>query len=186
MAASNLNRNFLAETERLLLRELDFSDEKDLFEMDSDPEVHRFIDKQPVKTPEEVRKVIIMIRKQYQENGIARWAVTEKATGECIGWSGLKFHRNPLNNHVDIYELGYRFKRKHWGKGYATESSKAVIEYAFRHLPVTTLYAITDPDNTQSRRVLEKLGFVLTEIFDYDGVATTWYELHQHHSISGE
>ncbi|MFM8372886.1 MAG: GNAT family N-acetyltransferase; N-acetyltransferase, partial [Bacteroidota bacterium] len=72
------------------------------------------------------------------------------------------------------------------GKGYATESSKAVIEYAFRHLPVTTLYAITDPDNTQSRRVLEKLGFVLTEIFDYDGVATTWYELHQHHSISGE
>lgn len=169
----------LAESERLLLRELDYTDEDDLFEMDSDPEVHLFIENQPVQTRSEIKRVIEIIRKQYQENGIARWAVVDKVTGECVGWSGLKFHRQPINNQLNFYELGYRFKRKHWGKGYATEASRAVIEYGLHHLKVSTLYAITNPENISSRRVLEKLGFVYEETFDYEGAPTTWYVLHK-------
>jgi [ribosomal protein S5]-alanine N-acetyltransferase len=118
----------LIETERLILRELEYTDEKDLFEMDSDPEVHLFIENNPVKSIDEITKVIEMLKVQYKENGIARWAVVDKLTNECVGWSGLKHFNQPLNNHNNFYELGYRFKKKHWGKGFATESSNAILD----------------------------------------------------------
>lgn len=167
----------LIETERLILRELEYTDEKDLFEMDSDPEVHLYIENKPAKSIEEITKVIDMIKNQYQENGIARWAVVDKLTNECVGWSGLKYFSQPLNKHNNFYELGYRFKRKHWGKGYATESSKAILEYGFKHLNTDTIFAITDPKNINSKNVLIKLGFEFKETFDYEGDPTDWFEL---------
>jgi len=167
----------LIETERLILRELEYTDDKDLFEMDSDPEVHLFIENNPVKSIDEITKVIEMLKVQYNENGIARWAVVDKSTNECIGWSGLKYFNQPLNNHNNFYELGYRFKRKHWGKGFATESSNAILDYGFKNLNTDTIYAITDPKNENSKKVLTKLGFDFKETFDYEGDPTDWFEL---------
>lgn len=136
--------NILLETERLILRELEYTDENDLFEMDSDPEVHLFIENNPVKSIDEITKVIEMLKKQYQENGIARWAVIDKLTNECIGWAGLKYFDRPLNNHHNFYELGYRFKKKHWGKGFATESSIAILDYGFSNLNIDQIFTIVD------------------------------------------
>ncbi len=167
----------VAETERLILRELDYIDQDDLFEMDSDPEVHLYIENNPVQSMDEIIKVIGMLKKQYQENGIARWAVVDKATNECVGWSGLKFFTEPLNHHNHFYELGYRFKKKHWGKGFATESSTAILNYGFKNLNVDSIYAITDPKNANSKKVLAKLGFDFKETFDYEGDPTDWFEL---------
>lgn len=98
-----VDEDFLIETERLFLRELEYSDENDLFEMDSDPEVHLYIENNPVKSIDQIQKAIEMLKKQYQENGIARWAVVDKLTNECMGWSGLKYFDDPLNNHNDFY-----------------------------------------------------------------------------------
>lgn len=165
------------ETERLILREFEFTDTNDLFEMDSDPAVHLYIENKPVKSIDEITKVIGVLKKQYLENGIARWAVIDKITNECVGWSGLKYFTEPLNNHIHFYELGYRFKRKHWGKGYATESSKAVVEYGFKNLNLDSIFAITDPQNLNSKKVLTKLGFDFKETFDYEGDLTDWFEL---------
>lgn len=167
----------LLETERLLLREVEYTDENDLFEMDSDPEVHLYIENKPVHSIEQIQKAIGMLKNQYKENGIARWAVVDKLTKECIGWSGLKFFNHPLNNHADFYELGYRFKKKHWGKGFATESSTAVLDYGFKNLDTNTIFAITDPRNINSKKVLTKLGFEFQETFDYEGDPTDWFEL---------
>ena len=167
----------VVETERLILRELEFTDEDDLFEMDSDPEVHFFIENNPVKSIDEITKVIEMLKKQYKENGIARWAVVDKLTNECIGWSGLKYFNQPLNKHNNFYELGYRFKKKHWGKGFATESSIAILDYGFANLNVDKIFAITDPKNANSKKVLSKLGFEFQETFDYEGDPTDWFEL---------
>ena len=167
----------LIETERLILRELEYADENDLFEMDSDPEVHLYIENNPVKSIDEIQKVIEMLKKQYRENGIARWAVVDKLTNECIGWSGLKYFDEPLNNQNNFYELGYRFKKKHWGKGFATESSIAILDYGFKNLNTDTIFAITDPKNVNSKKVLTKLGFDLQETFDYEGDPTDWFEL---------
>ena len=97
----------IAETERLYLRELEYTDTNDLFEMDSDPEVQLYLENNPVKSIDEIRKVIAMLKKQYTEYGIARWAVVDKLTNECIGWAGLKYFNEPLNNHNNFYELGY-------------------------------------------------------------------------------
>jgi len=167
----------IIETERLILRELEYTDENDLFEMDADPEVHLFIENNPVKSIDEITKVIEMLKKQYKENGIARWAVVDKLTNECIGWSGLKYYKQPLNNHSNFYELGYRFKKKHWGKGFATESSNAILDYGFINLNTDTIFAITDPENVNSKKVLSKLGFNFKETFNYEGTPTDWFEL---------
>jgi len=77
------------ETERLYIRELLPEDEEGMFEMDSDPEVHRFVGQRPIKTHEEAHNTINFIRKQYEDNGIGRWAVIEKETNGFIGWTGF-------------------------------------------------------------------------------------------------
>ncbi|MGF1586120.1 MAG: GNAT family N-acetyltransferase [Bacteroidales bacterium] len=164
-------------TERLFLRELDFSDENDIFEMDSDPDVHRFIDNNPVKSITQTREFIEAIQNQYKESGVARMAVVCKETHECLGWAGLEFFKTPVNNHVNFYELGYRFKKKHWGKGYATESSKAIIGYGFEQLNINTIFAITYPTHTDSQRVLNKLGFKHANAFNYGRDLMYWFEL---------
>jgi ribosomal-protein-alanine N-acetyltransferase len=164
------------ETERLIIRELLPTDDEAMFELDSDPQVHEFLGKSPVKTIEEVRDIIAFIRQQYIHNGIGRWAMVEKASGNFIGWTGLKLVRNTVNNHTDFYDLGYRLIKKYWGKGYATESAIACRDYGFNMLHQDKLCAITDVNNLDSRKVLEKAGFKCLETFDYEGEPHFWLE----------
>ena len=63
------------------------------------------------------------------------------------------------------------------GKGFATESSSAILNYGFNHLNILSIYAITDPKNVNSKKVLTKLGFDFIETFDYEGDLTDWFEL---------
>lgn len=168
---------YILETQRLYLRKIEACDIYDLFEMDSDPEVHRYIENDPVKSKDQIAEVVEMLHRQYRENGIAHWAVIDKETLECVGWAGLKLFREPLNNHEGFHELGYRFKQKHWGKGFATESSKAILEYGFGQIGLDAMYAITPPENENSIKVLGKLGFRFTGQFDYEGDLTNWFEL---------
>lgn len=166
------------ETPRLIIREIELTDVDDMFEIDSDPEVHKYISQSPIQTKDEILGYIAMIQQQYKDNGIARWAVTDKITNEMLGWCGIKFYTDKLNSHKNFYEHGYRFKQKHWGKGLATESSKAVLDWAFKNLDTDKIYAITDLDNEGSIHVLTKLGFELKEVFQYDeNLECNWFEL---------
>ncbi|WCT13136.1 GNAT family N-acetyltransferase [Mucilaginibacter jinjuensis] len=164
------------ETDRLIIRELLPSDDAGIFELDSDPEVHEYLGRSPIKNIEEARDVIAFIREQYITNGIGRWAMVEKTSGNFIGWTGLKLIRDTVNNHTHFYDLGYRLIKKYWGKGYATESAIACRDYGFNELNQPVLYAITDVGNVGSRKVLEKAGFTCLETFDYDGVPHFWLE----------
>src|SRR5688572_5204127 len=101
-----------AETPRLILRELHPSDDAGMFELDSDPEVHRYLGGQTVESIDQCRAIIEMVRQQYIDNGIGRWAVIEKSSGSFIGWAGLKLVRTITNGHTDFYDLGYRLIRK--------------------------------------------------------------------------
>lgn len=103
------------ETDRLILREMLPEDDEALFAMDSDPEVHKFLGNKPVTDMEDCRKTIEQLRKQYVENGIGRWAVIEKSSGQFVGWSGIKYFKDSVNNHDRFYEVGYRFNRASWG-----------------------------------------------------------------------
>ena len=165
------------ETERLILRELLLSDVDGMFELDSNPNVHLFLGNKPVKDSKESLDQIKNIQQQYAAFGTGRRAVILKETNEFLGWSGIKFIRNEINNHKDFYEIGYRFIEKHWGKGYATEAGKAFIDHAFNIMKVDTLYAYADAGNEGSRRILEKLGLRYVNSFEYEEELEVWYEL---------
>jgi len=165
------------ETERLILRELLLSDVDGMFELDSNPNVHLFLGNKPVKNVEESLDQIKNIQQQYIALGTGRWAVVLKETGEFMGWSGIKFITNEINNHKDFYEIGYRFIEKHWRKGYATEAGKAFVDYAFNVMKVEALYAYADAGNEGSRKILEKLGLRYVNSFKYEGEMEVWYEL---------
>lgn len=164
------------ETERLLLRELQPSDDVGMFELDSNPAVHTYLGKNPVTDIEQVREAIANIRQQYLENGIGRWAVILKETGEFIGWSGLKLNKN-VNGHDTYYDLGYRFIEKHWGKGYACETAKAFVDFGFNEMKLEKINAYADFDNFASLKVLEKAGLHFVNFFDEDGISQAWYEI---------
>jgi ribosomal-protein-alanine N-acetyltransferase len=166
------------ETERLLLREFLESDLENLFEMESNPNVHIFVGKKPLKQIDEARAYIQIIQQQYKDFGTGRWAVVLKETGEFIGWSGIKFITKEINNHKDFYEIGYRFNEKHWGKGYATESGKAFMDHAFNNMKVDAVYAYADEGNDNSRKILEKLGLHYVNTFEYEDETEVWYEMH--------
>jgi RimJ/RimL family protein N-acetyltransferase len=175
---------FCIETPRLLIRELLPEDDEGMFAMDSDPEVHRYLGGKTFTSIAQSREIIGFVRQQYQFNGIGRWAVVLKETGAFIGWTGFKLIQEPVNGHVNHYDFGYRHRREYWGQGYAFEAAAAALQYGLDTLQFRDVYAMTDPDNQGSRRILEKLGFRLVGIFPYDGTPlwregqpTTWYQL---------
>lgn len=165
------------ETERLLLREVIASDLNGMFELDSNPNVHIYIGGKPVTTIEQSVVYIENLQQQYKDFGTGRWAVILKETNEFLGWSGIKFITDEINNHKNFYEIGYRFIEKHWGKGYATEAGKAFIEYAFNNLKADAVYAYADAGNDNSRKILEKLGLRYVNSFEYQEELEVWYEL---------
>lgn len=166
-----------AETERLILRELLPTDAAGMFEMDGDPEVHLYLGNKPFSTLEESQANIEFIRRQYVENGIGRWAVIEKKSNNFVGWAGLKLITETTNNRINYYDLGYRFSKKHWGKGYATESASAARDYAFNTLKLPEIIGIADTQNLGSIHVLEKVGLKRISLFDYQNIKHHWMEM---------
>lgn len=169
------------ETERLLLREFELSDAEGMFELESNPNVHRYVGNKPISHIDESHAYIKFVQQQYKDFGTGRWAVILKETNEFIGWSGIKFITNEINSHKDFYEIGYRFIERHWGKGYATEAGKAFVEYAFNELKADALYAYADAGNENSRKILEKLGLQYVNSFEYEEESEVWYELKNPH-----
>jgi len=166
-----------AETERLILRAIVPSDVDAMFELDSDPAVHKYLGGRPVKTKQQIEKIIEFVRKQYQENGIGRWAVIDKSSDQFIGWTGLKLVKETINNQSNYYDLGYRLIRKYWGKGLATESAIASLNFGFNEMNLKEIIAIAQIENKASNRVIQKLGFEFENSFEYDNASHNWHSL---------
>ncbi|MBD1397853.1 GNAT family N-acetyltransferase [Pontibacter sp. JH31] len=169
--------HIFVETERLILRELLPSDDLGMFELDSDVEVQRYLGNKPIKQIAEARETIDFIRKQYQENGIGRWAVVEKESNNFVGWAGLKLVKDRTNNHINYHDLGYRLIRRYWGRGYATEAANASLKYGFERLVLERVYGMCDVENATSRKVLEKVGLKLMGTFDLEGIPHYWFNI---------
>jgi ribosomal-protein-alanine N-acetyltransferase len=167
----------LIETDRLYFRELVDADDLSIFDLDSDPEVHHYLGNNPIKNIDQARDTIKYIRHQYVDKGIGRLAIIEKETNNFVGWGGFKFITELTNGHQNYYDLGYRLIRKYWGKGYATESSRAAVNFAFNQLKLPVIYAIADINNLSSQKVLEKCGFENKALFDYGTIPHYWFEL---------
>ena len=156
------------------------SDAKGMFELDSNPIVHKYLGNKPVKTKQQAVDVIQFIRKQYKERGIGRWAAIEKSSGDFIGWSGLKLNldkKEELNGRRNFYDIGYRFIPRFWGKGYATESALAILDYGFNDLNIKTIFGAAEIDNIASNKILQKIGLQFINKFRFEDGIANWYEL---------
>lgn len=152
------------ETERLMLRRFTEADADNLVELDSDPDVMRYLSGGGA-TPRDVieRDILPRFLRSYEPHaGFGYWVAMERATGAFLGWFG--FHP-PDGSGLDVVELGYRLRRAAWGKGYATEGSRALIRRGFVAQGVRRVFATTYQDNLASRRVMEKLGMTLVRRF---------------------
>lgn len=169
--------NLILETDRLILREILVSDAEAFFAMDNNPNVHRYLWNKPTQKIEETLEIITFVRKQYLDNGIGRFAIISKETKEFMGWAGLKFNTEMVNNKTNFYDIGYRLDEKFWGRGYASEASFAWVQYAFETLKIKTIEAATHIENVASNRILQKIGMQFTEQYQEDGVSWNWYQL---------
>jgi ribosomal-protein-alanine N-acetyltransferase len=169
-----MSRAVYIETDRLLLGEIIAEDAARMFELDSSPEVHKYLCDRVPETIEDSLKIIGYIRQQYAENGCRRLAMIEKATGDFIGWTGIKLEEQETNVHVDFYDLGYRLIPRYWGRGFATESALAS---GFDKLGLEVIHGATDARNIASGKVLTKAGLKLIEQFEEDGYLCNWYGL---------
>lgn len=140
----------------MFFREFRAGEARLLFELDSDPEVMRFISKgEPtplVKLEEETLPRILGHYRQSPPRGC--WAVHLRDGGEFIGW----FFLRPDKITPEEMELGYRLKRNAWGRGLATEGSRALLRKAFEDWGYAKVCARTLVCNLASRRVMEKAG----------------------------
>lgn len=154
---------------------MDVHDLDGLYELDSDEDVHEFLGKKPVIDKVQVMENINSFKRQYLDNGTARLAIIDKATGNFIGWSGLKWITESTNSHIHYYDLGYRIIKRYWGLGLATETAIASLHYAFKTLKANEVYAMADCGNVASNRILLKVGLRYIEQFNHYNVPHNWY-----------
>ena len=152
------------ETEHLVLRRFTEGDAENLFELDGDPEVMRFLTGGEPTPHDVIRDETLprFLRDYERFPGFGYWAAIEKSTGKFVGW--FEF-RPPEGSSPDEVELGYRLSRSAWGKGYATEGSRALIRKGFTELGVRRVVAQTMAVNVASRRVMEKAGLTYVRAF---------------------
>jgi len=145
------------ETGRLVLRRFTRSDAELLVELDSDPEVMRHLTggRTTPRTRVETAVLPAIIREYTDCPGFGTFATHTKADGEFIGWCMLL---PESGSPTDEAELGYRLRKPVWGKGYAVEGSRALIDYGFTDRGLRRIVAETMAVNGQSRRVMEKVG----------------------------
>lgn len=171
--------DLIIETDRLIMRAFRFEDAEALFEMDSNPAVHQYLWQKPITKIEEVHAYIEMVTNQYTTNKIGRFSTLLKETNELIGWTGIKYVNDHVENgNTNFYDYGYRLNEKFWNKGYATEASKAWLDYAFNQMNIAEMNAYTHAENGASNHVLQKVGFQFIENYpDEQDVLWKWWQL---------
>ncbi|MFH8586264.1 GNAT family N-acetyltransferase [Streptomyces celluloflavus] len=151
------------ETERLALRRFITDDADLLIELDSDPAVMRYLTGGNPTAPEVIReRHLPNILNGYEKWGgdLGLFAAHEKDGNAFIGWFIL---RPEPEGPLDEVELGYRLRQAAWGKGYATEGSRALLGKAFTELGVRMVWAETMSVNHGSRNIMKKLEMTLAD-----------------------
>jgi len=142
------------ETLRLSMRDFTLDDVDDLYALNSDPRVMKYIaDGKPSTRDEVARQLRRFVRypRLYPDLGI--WHTSRRDTGAFIGFFALNY----TGKTTDI-EIGYRLLRNAWGQGYATEGATALAQYGFDDLGLDRIIGVTHPGNQASQRVLMKAG----------------------------
>ena len=165
--------NIIFQSPRLYFREFTENDIQLLYELNSNPNVIKYVH-EPAPTLENIIDILHnSILPQYKLYNHGRWAVHLKSNDEFIGWCGLKYIKED-----DEIDLGYRFKENYWGKGYGYEAAKATIDYGFNSLKLKRIVATALPENIASWKIMEKCGMkCIGDIIDKDNWLVKKYEI---------
>lgn len=152
-------QELLLGTERLILRRFTEADANNLYELDNDSDVMRYING-GIPTPRNVIRSMLLssfLRYDSQDPGYGFWAAVEKTTGKFLGWLSFR----PTGSNPAEVTLGFRFRKAAWGKGFATEGARSLIHMGFTEMGVQRVLSTTYQDNMASQRVMGKIGMRL-------------------------
>jgi RimJ/RimL family protein N-acetyltransferase len=152
----------IIETERLILRTWKDEDAEAYYQINQDLNVIEFL-RGPM-TMTEVKKFIGAANQCFSDNQYTLWALEEKATHTFIGFVGL-WAPQWESHFTPCVEIGWRLGSQYWGKGYAVEAAKAVLNYGFNIIGLDEIVSFTASKNIRSIRVMEKIGMTR----DYEG-----------------
>ena len=154
------------ETTRTYLREFQLDDAAAVLKFNDNRDVTRYTgDAGMITSLNDARRVITDIwHREYKLYGYARWAVVEKSNLQVIGFCGLKYIPK-----LGMPDIGYRFLPEYWGKGLATETAMASVEYCRAQLNVQRYFADVMEENTASVKVIRKLGLRFHQYIKEDG-----------------
>ena len=158
---SNIFCDINLKTEHLIIRPFKPADAGQLHSILSQPKVVEFLP-EDVMTLEEVRNIIEWFQTCYRQNTlkkIVKWTlgIIWDKTSQVIGWCGL----GPLDFNSKETELFCGLSESYWGRGIAAEACRALLDYTFTNIELTRIVAVVDPENLQSRKLIEKLGMQL-------------------------
>ncbi len=162
----------ILETERLLMRPIADDDLDAVAALYGDPDVMRYIGLRGPLTPDQARERVAFMVDHWRRHGFGMWGLRLRDGGAFIGRCGLR----TLDDTTEI-ELGYTLAKAHWGRGLATEASRAVVRHAFAVLKLRRLVAIADPANTASVNVMKKLGMTFERTGHFYGSDCVLYAL---------
>ena len=142
-------------TKRLAISEITRDDGNELFELDADPRVMRYIGSGGISTREQIDDALRRIPRAYWlYPGLGTWRATRRDNGDFVGWFALKY----IPGTTEV-EVGYRLRYGAWGRGFATEGARELVRYGFDDLGLFRIVGVTHPDNVASQQVLLKAGF---------------------------
>lgn len=153
-----MNKIFF-ETKNVSLRCFNRTDAFRLFDLNSDPEVMRYLSNGVTSNMEEselgIKRIFEFL--DASEGKFGFWLAFEKSSNLFMGWFLFRPDKKTPKNYAEI-ELGHRLKKEFWGKGYATEVSKEFLKLGFEKYKVKTIFAKTMKGNLASARVMQKIG----------------------------
>ncbi len=161
------------ETQRLVLREFQREDYRELAPILANPQVMQFSLTGIISIPQTQEKIESFIT-EYEKNGFSKWAVIFKESNELIGYCGIAIEQ--IDNKQEK-EIGYRLDPRFWGKGFATEAAATAIQYGFEQFKFPYILGIVEQANTASVRVLRKLGMRYERETVFHGVKMDVYRI---------
>lgn len=164
------------ETKNLIIKLPQRSDFNELYALQADAEVMKYIG-QGVRTQSEVMTGLEKAIAHQEKHGFSLGCVVEKESGLFIGRAGL-IYLGYDDTQPEI-EVGYALIKTSWGKGYGVELAKALIYWGFQHLTVSKLVAVINPKNEYSRRVLEQAQMRYVGRAHYWGKEVDLFDIHK-------
>jgi RimJ/RimL family protein N-acetyltransferase len=154
------------QTQRLSLRQFTAEDAHYLHQIDNDPDVMRYINGGiPISLENiQIKFLPLFLKYDKEQPCLGFWLVSENESSDFVGWCCLRADEHNPN----VASVGYRFLKSAWGKGYATEATRLLINRGFTELGLQRIIADTYEENMASRRVMEKLGLRFVRTFRFN------------------